>query len=718
MKSFGWMLGASMTVLSVATGAASAQETTTNDSGGFGEVIVTAQKRSENLQDVPISIAAVSAETLERSGIVTLDAVQRVAPGMNMSAIGSGFVSYTYIRGAGTNVIDSGADPSVAFFVDEVYLSGTAGLQFDLLDVARVEVLKGPQGTLFGRNAAAGAISIITKPPEGEFNAWASADAGNYDFIAVRGGITGPISADGAWRYRLSGAHRERGAYTENPAGVDPGFIDNYTARGQLEYKDTNFLFRLTGDYFTSDNGMTNHFLSTTNAAGFLNAGAAAALPTDQSFYRRYYNVNGFERQDTYAVNARMEWDLPFATLTSITAYRDSTFERLQDQDGSRADGYALGSNEQNKTFSQELRLSHDSDTFHWILGAYYYDGKIDRADTLDSGPDFAVPALQNSFGTYGQKINTTSYAVFGQATFDFTNDVSLTLGGRYTSDKKESDQRTDPLGPVPLYTVRLTPDWDSFDPAAILQWQVSDDIMLYGSYRQGFKSGGFQSLPGNLALASSVYSPEDVSSYEVGVKSQWLDRHLQVNAALFRADISNQQILRIPSAGVTIIDNAGETFADGIDLSISALVTPNLRFDLNTTVQKARFSEYISNGVDFAGNHQLRSPDTSVSFVGEYTVPLTDLGDLRLRGEYSYQSDTYFDAANTSSLNAFQPSYSLVNARVTYEPSQGNWDISIFGKNLTDEEYFRNVAISGPSGLGTPGDPLTYGVSVNWRLN
>jgi iron complex outermembrane recepter protein len=716
MKSFAWMLGASMTVLSMGS-AASAQEAP-EESAGVGEVIVTAQKRSENLQDVPISIAAVTAESLERSGIVTLDAIQRLTPGMNMSAIGSGFVSYTYIRGGGTNVIDSGSDPSVAFFVDEVYLAGTAGLQFDLLDVERVEVLKGPQGTLFGRNAAAGAINIITKPPEETFNAWAAADVGNYDFYAVRGGITGPISADGAWRYRLSGAHRERGAYTENVSGLDPGFIDNYTARGQIEYRSDDFLFRLTGDYFTSDNGMTNHFLSTANGAGFITAPANAALPPGQSTYRRFYNVDGFEQQDTYAINARIEWDLSFATLTSISAYRDNSFKRLQDQDGSAADGYALGTDQSDKTFSQELRLANDGEHFRWILGAYYYDGKTDRVDTIDSGPDFAVPALQSSLGFYGQQIDTTSYAVFGQATFDISDQLSFTLGARYTSDEKTSSQRTDPFGPVGLYTVVLTPEWDSFDPAAILEWTVNDDVMVYGSFRQGFKSGGFQSLPGNLALASTIYNPEEVKAYEVGVKSQWAGGRLQVNAALFRAEIADQQILRIPSAGVTIIDNAGETVTDGIDLSLSALVTQNLRFDLNSTIQKARFSKYVSNGISFADNHQLRSPDTSISFVGEYTLPVGAAGDLRLRGEYSYQSDTYFDAANTSSFNAFQPSYGLINARLTYEPAQGNWDISLFGKNLADEEYFRNIAISGPSGLGTPGDPQTYGVSLNWRLN
>jgi len=713
MKTTYWFMGASLSVL-LAAGAASAQDSATN----LDEVIVTAQKRAENLQDVPISISAVSSASIEKAGITTLDGIQRLTPGMNMSAIGSGFVSYTYIRGAGTNVIDSGADPSVAFFVDEVYLAGTAGLQADLLDVERVEVLKGPQGTLFGRNAAAGAVSIITKRAEETFNAYVSADVGNYDLYAVRGGITGPLSADGAWRYRLSGAHREHGAYTNNPAGRDPGSIDNYSARGSLEYVGDKLNFRLTGDYFTSDNGMTNHYLSTVNVAGFLNPAVAPLLPQDQDMFRRYYNTNGFEKQDTYSIAARFEYDLGFATLTSISGYRDNHFKRLQDQDGSLAFGYALGTDQEDVTFSQELRLANDGERFHWIAGLYYYHGMTDRRDTIIVGQDFAVPTARGTIGSYGQNINTRSYAVFGQATYDFTDQLSLTVGGRYTKDKKTSDQATDPFGPVGPYFVTLKPSWDSFDPAITVQYKATDEINLYASAKQGYKSGGFQSLPGTLQLASTIYNPEKVKAYELGAKTQWLGGRLTANIAAFHADIKNQQILRIPSAGLTIIDNAGATKTDGVDLSLGARVTPRFRLDVNATIQKARFDRYVSNGVSFKGNAQLRSPDLMTSAVAEYTLPLGQSGSLLFRGEYSYQSKVFFDAANTSSINAYQPGYGIVNARVIFTPTAGDWDASLFVKNWTDKRYFRNVAISGPSGLGTPGDPLTFGMTLNWRLH
>lgn len=718
MKSIATLVGASATLLLSAQGAL-AQETS-----GVEEVIVTAQKRAESLQDVPISITAVNAESLQRSGVATLDDVQRLAPGLSMSAIGSGWVSYTYVRGAGTNVLDSGADPSVAFFIDEVYLAGTAGLQFDLLDVERVEVLKGPQGTLFGRNAAAGAINIITRRPGEEFDAYASLDAGDYGLIYARGGITGPLTSDASWRYRLSGGHRERDAFTDNPAGRDPGDIDNYTARGQIEYVSPTFTALLSGDYFKSDNGMTNHFLSTASTAGVLSPAAAAALPTDQSFYRHYYDLDGFERQETSTLTARLEWQLPFATLTSISGYRDNQFERLQDQDGSLAFGYNLGSDEQDRTFSQELRLSHQGDAWEWIAGLYFYRAETERVDTLAVGPDFAVAPYRNTTGVYNQDLTVQSYAAFGQFTYNLTDALSATIGARYTVDEKESNQSVDPIGPAGLFNVSLNPDWSSLDPAFTLTYHANDDVMLYASARQGFKSGGFQTLPGSSTLASTVYNPERVRSYELGLRSRWLDDRLQINASLFHTDIEDQQILRVPSAGVSIIDNAGRTETDGIDLSVSAFLTPNFRVDWNSTLQGARFTEYLTNcsgappvcTTDLSGNAQLRSPDFQSSLIGEYTIPLGGAGDLRLRGEYAYQSDQFFDAANTRAAGAYQPAYDLFNARVTYAPSQGNWDVSVFGKNLSDEEYYRNVAIAGPTGVGTPGDPMTVGVSINWR--
>lgn len=712
MKTKATLLGAGAILLLAAPNAFAQNE-------GVDEIIVTAQKRSENLQNVPITIAAFDAETLAATGAARLDDITRLTPGLSVSSIGSGFVSYTYIRGAGTNVIDSGADPSVAYFVDEVYLAGTAGLQFDLLDVERIEVLKGPQGTLFGRNAAAGAIHVITSNPTSAFEANASLSAGDYGLFDARGGVSGPISSDGVWRYRLSAGHRERDAFTENLSGVDPGYIDNYSARAQLQYSTPNLMAMLTADYFTADNGMTNQFLSTAFSASILTPAAAASLPPGQTFYRRYFDTDGYEEQDTGALTARVEWDLPFATLTSISAYRDNEFSRFQDQDGTAAFAYTLQSEQHDRSFSQEFRLSNSGDRIDWVAGLYYYHAETDRVDTIETGPDFALPPAQNRTAIYDNDITVDSYAAFGQFTYRFTDALSATVGARYTVDEKESRQSITPLLGAP-FGVHLTPDWESFDPAFTLSYQASEDVMLYASARQGFKSGGFQSLPASAVIAGTVFEPERVRAYELGIRSRFMDNRLQINGSLFRAQMQDQQILRVPTPAATFIDNAGETVTEGIDLSISFAPVSRFRIDWNSTLQGARFEEYAcatcAPAYNYTGNQQVRSPDFMTSLVLDYTQPI-GIGDLRLRGEYSYQTDMYFDPGNARVDGFYQPAYGLLNARVTYLPPEGNWEISVFGKNLADEEYFRNIVPVSGAGVGTPGDPMTVGVSLNWRM-
>lgn len=682
------------------------------------ELIVTAQKRSENLQDVPISITAISGDTLAKSGVTNLDNLQRLAPGLTISSVGSGFVSYTYLRGGGTNQIDAGSDPSVAYFIDEVYIGGTAGLQFDLFDIDRVEVLKGPQGTLFGRNAAAGAISIATKRPSETFAGNLNAEVGNYNAVTLRGGITGPISDN--LLYRLSVGVKRRDGFTDNLAGTgEVGDIKSYGARGQLEWVFEDGSFLLTTEALRGRNGMTNQFLATTNKTGLVSAAAIAALPPGESFYKHYYNVVGYEDQDLGAVTGRLELATPLGDLTSITAYRQNLFARLQDQDGTIAASFQLQSKERNRTFSQEIRLANEvGENFRWIAGLYYFHGDSRQRFDVTTGPAFPVPVAQNAVRFDASEIVTKSYALFGQATYDFTPELSLTVGGRYTNDRKENQRTVKGLGPA--FSVSPEAKWDSFDPAVTLDYAITPDIMAYASYRRGFKSGGFQTLlPATAAIAGAPFLPEQVTSYEIGLKTAWFERRLIANAALYRSDITDQQILRITGPALQTIDNAGETRTDGLDLSINARPIPELRLGADMTFQTARFDVYDNAGAaSFKGNSQLRSPDFMGAFSAEYDIELGDQGKLTLRGEYLVRSRTFFDAANTRVDGTYQPGYGLVNVRATYAPGEGDWQVSVWGKNLGDEEYFRNLTPSGATSLGVPGDPLTFGVTldVNFR--
>lgn len=687
-------------------------------SEGLQAIIVTAQKRAENLQDVPISIVALDGDAMVRAGASTLDSLQHYAPGLTISNVGSGFVSYTYLRGAGTNQIDPGSEPSVAFFIDEVYIGGSAGLQFDLLDVDRVEVLKGPQGTLFGRNAAAGAISITTKRPGRDFAADFHGAIGNYDNVNARGSVTGPIDEMGSLRFRLSAGYKHHDGFTRNLAGGPrPGRLSTLAGRGQLEWVGSDATVLLTVDGLRARNGMTNQFISSDNKLGLLNPAAAASLPAGETFYRHYYDVNGFEHQNLIGATGRIEWSTPIGELTSISAYRHNEFDRVQDQDATIFNSYRLDSSETAETFSQEVRLASEDNgaPVNWLVGLYYYHGNVRARYAARTGPDFPIAAAASRVGLDDSRITTDSYAVFGQLGWNITDRLNLTLGGRYTEDRK-SDVRSVRgfLASVP-FLVAPKAKWRAFTPAVTLNYHLTPDILAYASYRQGFKSGGFQTLlPATALIAATPFEPEAVDAYELGIKSSWWNDRLILNAALFRSDIKDQQVLRVTGTVQQTIDNAGATRTDGIDFSIAARPIPELRLTADMTYQHARFRRYQNGPVSYAGNAQLRSPDFTGSFAANYDIELGGSGKLTLRGEHNHRSEAFFDAANSTLPGLFQKAYGLTNAFATYRPAHGNWDVAIWTKNIGDTRYYRNIVSSGPTALAVPGDPRTFGLSFN----
>jgi iron complex outermembrane recepter protein len=723
-------------------GQAHADSTPADDGPKLKEVVVTAEKRPENVQDVPISITALSGAALAQSGAVNTDDIAHLVPGLNISDVGSGFVSYTYIRGGGTNQVDPGADPSVAYYVDEVYITGTAGLQFDLYDIDHVEVLKGPQGTLFGRNAASGAISVITNQPSSTFSAGLDVDAGSYNSYGAHGFVTGPLTSDDRWLYRVSFNARTAGGYTENLAtGRNVDDVHQFGGRVQLEYVGDTFKFLLTAEGMRARDGMTPQYVANGNWSTYLNPAAIAALPALEpgvGDYRQYYDTQGYENQNLGAVTGRLEWKTWMGTVTSISAYRSSTYDRLADYDGTIEDGIALLSHEVDQSFSQELRLAGASDNWHWIGGLYYYHSQTVTNWLGTTGSAFSLAGVPwsalgvpisgafplTAYETDDGLITTNSEAAFGQTTYDFTSRFSAMVGGRYLGDQKQ-DRRSvlgivdEALG-LPGYSVDPKASWTSFDPTASLDFKITPDVLTYFSYAQGFKSGGFQTLePPTAQAAATVFAPEKVKSYELGLKSEWLDHRLLADVALFRSDITDQQILVVYSALESLVNNAGATRDDGVDLSLAARPTEHLTLDAKMTYQHARFLVYTdpATGRSYAGNAQLRSPDFSGSYSAEYDFALAGRGDLALRGEYSYQTKEFFDNANTELPGLYQPAYGLLNARLTYIPAHGNWSISMWGRNLGNTYYFRNVAIGLPSGLAVPGDPRTFGGSFDVKF-
>jgi iron complex outermembrane receptor protein len=685
---------------------------------GLDDIIVVAQKRAENIQSVPVSIIAVSGDDLVRAGINNLNELQHLAPGLTIASVGSGFVSYTYIRGGGTNQIDAGSDPSVAYFVDESYIGGTAGLQFDMFDVDHVEVLKGPQGTIFGRNAASGAISIITKRPTTTFQGDVYLEAGNYGARLIKANVSGPLNASESLLFRASGFYRHQDPVTRNLTGKgDPGKIDVGGARGQLQWKGENVSLLLTGDVLSARNGMTNQFLSTANVGGFVDP--TLPQPTDQSFFSHYYDVVGFEHQDLVDLSARLDWQTSLGTVTALSSYRHNVFTRLQDQDGSIYDGLTLGSRERDRTFSQELRLTGDAmNKLHYIVGLYYYNGNITEDFNYHAGVNFAAPTLRNTTLVDKSLLTTKSYSAFGQATYDLTDKLHLTLGGRYTNDKKEDARNVAYFVGAP-FSVDPRNSWNAFTPTATLNFKPTQDVMLYASYRKGFKSGGYQTLGvSNATAANTPFNPENVASYEVGLKSSFFDHHVTADIALFRSDITNQQVSQALSVTNVIITNAGKTRTDGVDFTLRVRPVQALTFSASGTYQHARFREYLSPPNDYAGKSQLRSPDFTLDLMAEYNVNLGSVGTITLAGELFHSSPVFYDLLNSRVNGLYQPGYNVGNLHVTVKPSNMPLELSAYVKNVGDTHYFQNIAGTAATGaLGVPAMPRTFGFSLLYRF-
>lgn len=710
-----------------------------DDTSQLQEIVVTAQKRPQNIQDVPISIVSLSADTLDKSGVISTGDIQHLASGLNIATVGSGFVSYTYIRGGGSNQVDPGSDPSVAYFLDEVYLGGSAGLAFDLVDIDHVEVLKGPQGTLFGRNAASGAISITSKAPSPTFGGTLEVEEGNYDLTHVKGSVTGSIMSDSRWLYRASFDFRRRDGFTENL--VDDKHVDDVNTFGgrlALEYAGDELKFVLSADAMRARDGMSPQFLTTADKSGLFNAAAAATLPGGDSFYAHRYDVPGYENQNLGDVIGRLEWNTALGTLTSISALRTNTFNRLADYDGTSEDSFALLSHELDQTFSQELRVAGEKDQWHWIGGLYYYHAQITANYTEETGPAFPLAGVPfaallgvpipgayplNNAGTDDSIILENSDAAFGQLTYDFTERLSLSAGGRYSKDRKADERSV--LGLVaagldaPAFTVDPHASWSSFDPSATLNYKVLPDVLTYVSYRQGFKSGGFQTIfPTTAPVANTPFAPEKVKSYEAGLKSEWFDRRFLADIAVFLSDIKNQQVLQALSVTNLVIDNAGATRDYGVDLTLNAKPWPSLTLGANMTLQHARFVTYLDGPLNYAGNAQLRSPDFSGNYSAEYAVELPGSSQLVLHGDYSYESKQFFDAANSTTIGSYQPGYGLANARLTYVPARSDWSVALWAKNLGNTHYYQNVLILAPTGLAVAGEPLTFGGSFKFSFN
>ncbi len=709
------------------------------------EIVVTASKRSESLQDVPIAVTAYSGEQLRSLAIVDIEGLAVQTPSFVFSKAGG--EAQIYIRGVGTNIFGVGADPSVAVNLDGVYLGRTNMGLTQFLDIERVEVLRGPQGTLYGRNATGGAINLVSHMPGAELEGYVTAGVGEFDRVEVEAAAGGPL--DDRWGFRVAARYMKDDGYTEDldPAGgdkLDDNDIQAY--RGILQYAPGNgFTATLIGDYSEFTNGNTS--IVPRDDLGL--AETLGAVPTG-SIHKERNDLPTFFDWDSSGVTLNLEWQLGGgATLTSISGYKDYTSDFLFNTDGTEIDVTRSNFKYDSEQFSQELRLASDPQQgLRWILGAFYFDEQktgglgLVRA-SLVPARSFIIPS----------KNDTKAWAIFGEMSYDLTERFTLTAGVRYNDEEKDDFSAFglvfDVLGlesPAPVTPVgpprQASDSWDAWTPKFGLEYRMSDQVLYYASATRGFKSGGYNSLqPSNPA-----YDPEFIWAYELGVKSQLADDRLRLNAAVFNYDYTDLQVSTFLN-NLTFITNAAEATVNGVEVELLARATDRLELGLAVSWLDAEYDEFITAfgsqpctpvppattctrpliPFDASGNQLVNAPEWKLNATARYDVPLGSAGSLVLFGQLSYQDDVFFTQINEPEVG--QEAFTLLDARIAWLDAGGHWELAAFGRNLTDEEYFHNgvrfTSTSDPAldvfqignALGYPAPGRSWGLQATYRF-
>ena len=698
------------------------------DDAGSGDIIVTAQRQEQRLQDVPISVSAFSAEQLRANNIETVQDIAIRTPGLSVSAVDPINTNFA-MRGIGSAPgisQNAGGDPSVVVFVDGVYAGRGGTPDLDALDLERVEVLRGPQGTLFGKNAIGGLVQFVSRKPSAENSFYFESGYGNYNRFSVI--ARGNMAMSDKVFLSAGVSTKQRDGYEFNETtGHDVNDQHLTTGRLAVRFLPTESLdIVLRADVSTQNQkGNPRHNNCDRSFAGGIHC---VGINPDPRVVNAY--TDGFIRRNIEAYSAEVNLDLPFGTLTSLTAARkvDFSFETPFFSNPvnppAQIESTDFGT-EDNNQFSQELRLSFDAlgGRLKGQTGVYYLKESNNRVQGQIQ--QFPTPASSGT-GLYPQSVNARSVAVFGQVDLEIVPSLTATVGARMTWERKSgrfAGFKIDsgpgvppPLGSAAGYDVTASQDWKAFTPRFALNWKASDDLLLYASVARGYKSGGFQGLSGTAAGASTPYDPEFAWSYEAGAKTDWLNRRLRINVSAFQTDYSDLQISQLVPLCCVVVSNAAKARIRGAEAEVVARPAAGFQIDGSYAYLDAKFIEYSIPGQAYTGNRLPRSPRHKFNVGGQYETALGDLS-ARLRVDYSWVDDAYFEASNIP--QQLWPQYDNLDARLSLSGPGDRWELSVWGKNLTNELVPTYVTYFGPfRQILTPyAPPRTYGATLAFRL-
>lgn len=685
---------------------------TDNSDNQVAEIVVTAQRRAERLQSVPIAVTAMSGEALSAKGLASTQDLAAATPGLTFTQV-AGSAS-PRIRGIGTANAFGGNENSVATYVDGIYYASSNSTILSLANIEQVAVLKGPQGTLFGRNATGGLIQITTRDPRQEFGAEASATYGNKDTIAsslyLTGGLTDGLAADLAVNY----SNQQDGFGRNLFNGKDVNKSKDLSVRSKLKWDLADTTFKLSGDYGTLD------------SAGPARRSLDGSLPvTGVRFQGGDFDVNSnvqpvYEnKQAGGSLNVVHHFDA--FDLVNITGYRYARTHVRLDSDALPQAFISPDSIYKDTQFSQELQLvSNSGGPLTWTVGAFYfwYKGGYDHAV-------FDIPGVVQTFQSYQR---TRSFAVYGQANYKLNSSTSVTMGLRYSAERQTQDANGDIRSkatgvvttPPPIFgkITEERPTW-----RLSIDHQINPDTLVYVSYNRGFKSGGFNTS--TFTPAPVPFAPERLDAYEVGLKSDLFDRRVRFNAAAYYYDYQDIQLASYFN-GTLAITNAAKAKVYGFDADITAKPVKNLTLTAGLSYIHARLGDYPNaqiftplpaggNALSIGsakGNRLPMTPDWTLDLGAEYVIPL-EQGEITASTHYFHSDGWRAEADN----RLRQKPYDLLNAGLKWDlQDERGLSISAWGKNLTNEVYAVTLQTQLTSDVFVPALGRTYGVTLSYK--
>ena len=701
--------------------------------GSLEEIVVTATKKEESLQDLPLSVTAMTGQSMQDQMVSDLNDAALGLANVNFAVrIGAAVPT---IRGVGFSILNSGTTANVAMHINGVYIGRPQAVASSFFDVERLEVVRGPQGTLYGRNATGGAINIISRAPTEELSGYINMSMGNYNSVTMDAALSGSLVEDRVLGRIAVKTDRHDGWGTNLFTGNDVDAQDLQAVRASLRFlpSDNWTVDWNTEVYHQNDSMFGMKLNGQTNPAfplgGTLIGGDPFPLASrDVNTERDIVN-----ERDILGTDVTATWVSDAYAFKSITAVKKTEVEVESDIDGTSVVVFSGPlRREDADQFSQEFQFTYDSERLNWLLGAFYFYEDNDVTNTARDGyslPNGSAPFYPREGGESilffqnGANVETTSYALFGEGTYHLTDDWSATFGLRYTYEEVEIADEFSPLN-LPAFTrdcevLECDLDFSNVSPRFIVKYTPNENWMLFASVSEGFKSGGF-----SLGARAPAFNEEEIRSFELGAKATLFDERLQLSLTGFDYEYEDLQVTKVLDA-VALTENAANASITGFEAEIKALLTDRLQLDVALGILDNEFEDYESQNPSFpgtpprdlAGNQLPLAPEVSLTIAAEYAWDLPN-ASLTLRGEMTHSDEYYMTAFNEKP--DYQDSYELFNLFLHYRHNNG-FSLGAYARNI-DDELVRSSGYTTIVSLGTPSwtsylPPRTYGIQVGYSF-